>query len=57
LIRRIVNFLQDEKTENSSGNVKSKNEGSFISRPIEPEYDTKRVPLDPRVPDKAIMIS
>jgi hypothetical protein len=57
LIRRIVNCLQDEKTENSSGNVKSKNEGSFISRPIEPEYDTKRVPLDPRVPDKAIMIS
>jgi hypothetical protein len=52
-----VNCLQDEKTENSSGDVKSKNEGSLISRPIEPECETKRVPLDPRVLDKAVMIS
>jgi hypothetical protein len=49
--------LQDEKAENGSGDVKSMNEGSFASRPIEPECETKRVPLDPRVPDKAVMIS
>jgi hypothetical protein len=52
-----VNCLQDEKTENSSGDVKRKNEGSLISRPIEPECETKRVALDPRVLDKAAMIS
>jgi hypothetical protein len=52
-----VYCLQDEKIENSSGDVKSKNEGSLISRPIEPECETKRVPLDPRVLDKAVMIS
>jgi hypothetical protein len=52
-----VNCMQDEKAENSSGGVKSKNEGSFISKPIELECETKRVPLDPRVPDKAVMIS
>jgi hypothetical protein len=41
-----VNRLQDEKAESGSGDVKSKNEGTFISRPIEPECETKRVPLD-----------
>jgi hypothetical protein len=54
---RNVNCLQDEKAENCNGDVKSKNEDSFSSRPIEPECETKRVPLDPRVPDKAVMIS
>jgi hypothetical protein len=52
-----VNYLQDEKAENCNGDAKSKNEGSFTSRPIEPECETKRVPLDARVPDKAVMIS
>jgi hypothetical protein len=52
-----VNYLQDEKEENGSGGIKSKCEGSFASRPIEPEYETKKVPLDPRISDKAVMIS
>jgi hypothetical protein len=30
---------------------------SSASMPIEPECETKRVPLDPRVPDKAVTIS
>jgi hypothetical protein len=54
---RSVNCLQDEKAENGSGNVKSKNKGTFINRLIELECKTKRVPLDPRVPDKAVMVS
>jgi hypothetical protein len=54
---RIVNCLKDEKVENGNDDAKSKNEGSFTSRPIEPECETKRVPLDPRVPDKVVMIS
>jgi hypothetical protein len=49
--------LQDEKAENGSGDIKAKSEGSFTSRPIKQECETKRVPLDPRVPDKAVMIS
>jgi hypothetical protein len=52
-----VNCLQDEKAESGSGNVIIKNEGSFVRRLIEPECETKRVPLDPRVSDKAVMIS
>jgi hypothetical protein len=32
-------------------------EGNSASCPTEPECDTKRVPLDPRVPDKAVRIS
>jgi hypothetical protein len=46
-----------KKEENGRGDVKSKNEGSFASRPIRPVCETKRVPLDPRVSDKAVMIS
>jgi hypothetical protein len=34
-----------------------KNEGSFGSKPIEPECEIKKVPLDPRVPDKIVTIS
>jgi hypothetical protein len=49
--------LQDKKAENCNGTAKSKNEDSFASRPIKPECKTRRVPLDPRVPDKAVMIS
>jgi hypothetical protein len=52
-----VNCLQDEKAENSNGNTKSKNKDSFTSKPIELECESKRVPLDPRVPDKVVMIS
>jgi hypothetical protein len=54
---RNVNYLQDEKAKNGKGSLKSKNEGSIISRPIEPKCEIKKVPLDPRVPDKAVMIS
>jgi hypothetical protein len=50
---RNINCLQDEKTENDSADVKSKSDGSFARRPIEPECEIKRVPLDPRLPDKA----
>jgi hypothetical protein len=32
LHHRNVNCLQDEKVENGSGDIKRKNEGSFISR-------------------------
>jgi hypothetical protein len=52
-----VNCLQDERTENCIGVAESKSEGNFASRLIEPECETKRVPLDPRVPDKTVMIS
>jgi hypothetical protein len=54
---RNVNYLQDEKAENNSINTRNENEGRSASRPIEPECDTKRVLLDPRVPDKAVMIT
>jgi hypothetical protein len=54
---RNVNCLQDEKAENCNGDVKSKNEGNFASRLIKLEWETKRVPLDPTVPDKAVMTS
>jgi hypothetical protein len=55
--RRNVNCLQDEKAHGYNSITRKENEGSFASRPIEPECETKRVPLDPRVPDKTIMIS
>jgi hypothetical protein len=54
---RNVNCLQDEKAQGCSSITRKENEGSFASRPIEPECETKRVPLDPRVPDKTVMIS
>jgi hypothetical protein len=53
---RNVNCLQDEKAE-SSNIARDENEGSSTDRPIVPECDTKRVSLDLRVPDKAMMIS
>jgi hypothetical protein len=52
-----VNCLQDEKAENYSSIAKNENEGSPASSPIEPKCETKRVPLDPRVPDITVMIS
>jgi hypothetical protein len=54
---RNVNCLQDEKVENYSSIARNENKGNSASRPIEPECETKRVSLNPRVPDKAVMIS
>jgi hypothetical protein len=54
---RNVNCLQDEKAENGSNTAKGMNEGTFAGRPIEPECGTRKVPLDPRVSDKPVMIS
>jgi hypothetical protein len=54
---RNMNCLQDKKVENYRSATKSISKGSLASRPIEPECETKRVPLDPRVPDKTVMIS
>jgi hypothetical protein len=51
------NCLQDEKAQGCSSIIRKENEGSFASMPTELECETKRVPLDPRVPDKTIMIS
>jgi hypothetical protein len=45
------------REENGSSTAKRMNEGTFASRPIKPECETRKVPLDPRVPDKAVMIS
>jgi hypothetical protein len=52
-----MNCLQDEKAQNGSNTAKGMNEGTFDGRPIEPECETRKVPLDPRVLDKAVMIS
>jgi hypothetical protein len=54
---RNANYLWDEKAKNSSSIARNENEGSSASQPIELECDTKRVTRDPRVPDKAAMIS
>jgi hypothetical protein len=55
---RNINCLQDEKLESTNDASANKNKESFVDKPtIEPEYEIKRVPLDPRVPDKTIMIS
>jgi hypothetical protein len=52
-----VNCLQDDKAENGSKTAKRMNEGTFTDRPIEPECETKKVLLEPRVADKVVMIS
>jgi hypothetical protein len=54
---RNVNCLQDEKIEDHSSIANRQNEGSFGSRPIEPECEIKIVPVDLRVPNKMVMIS
>jgi hypothetical protein len=51
-----VNCLQDENAENDSNIARNQNEGNSAGRPIEPKCETKRVPLELRVPDKAVMI-
>jgi hypothetical protein len=54
---RNVNYLQEE-AEGQQDTSTTKSEPTIISKPsIEPECETKRVPLDPRVPDKVVMIS
>jgi hypothetical protein len=55
---RNVNYLLDKKTESCNDTSTTKNIEGFISKPsIEPECETKRVPLDPGVPNKTMMIS
>jgi hypothetical protein len=55
---RNVNCLQDEKSESANDASANKSKESFTDKPtIEPECETKRVSLDPRVPDKTVMIS
>jgi hypothetical protein len=50
---RNVNCFQDEQIESNT----KQDESSFGSRPIEPEWEIKRVPLDLRVPNKTVTIS
>jgi hypothetical protein len=52
-----VNCLQDQKAENGNMTATRTNEGTFTNRSIKPECETRKVPIDPRVPDKAMMIS
>jgi hypothetical protein len=55
---RNVNCLQDEKSESTNDTIANKNKESFADKPtIKPECETKRAPLDPRMPDKTVMIS
>jgi hypothetical protein len=51
-----VNYLQDIRVESDSSNPKNENGDSSASRLIEPEGEPTRVPLDPRVLDKIVMI-
>jgi hypothetical protein len=54
---RNVNCLQDEKSERANGASANKSKENFVDKPaIELECEIKRVPLDPRVPDKIVMI-
>jgi hypothetical protein len=56
--QRNINCLQDEKSEITNDASANKNKGSFADKlAIEPECEIKRVPLDPRVPNKTVMIS
>jgi hypothetical protein len=41
----------------AAASQRKENEGSFASRTTKPKCETKRVLLDPRVPDKTVMIS
>jgi hypothetical protein len=53
-----VNCLQEEEAEGRQDTSTLKSEASIMSKPaIEPECEIKRVPLDPRVPDKIVIIS
>jgi hypothetical protein len=57
LSHRNVNYLQDEKSENTNDAINKSNESFTDKHAIEPECEIKRVLLDPRVPDKTVMIS
>jgi hypothetical protein len=50
--QRNVNCLQDEKIESCNDS-----EGPISKLAIEPKCETTRVPLDPRVPYRTVMIS
>jgi hypothetical protein len=55
---RNINCLQEEEAEGQQDTSTTKSEATIIVKPaIEPECQTKRVLLDPKVPDKAVMIS
>jgi hypothetical protein len=55
---RNVNCLQDEKSESASDASVAKSKVSLTEKPtIEPECETKRVLIDPRVSDKIVIIS
>jgi hypothetical protein len=55
---RNVNCFQGEETEGHYNTRTSKSEASIITKSaIESECETKRDSLDPRVPDRTVMIS
>jgi hypothetical protein len=50
--------LQEEETEGCYNTSTDKSKASIVTKPaIELECETKRVPLDPRVPNRTLMIS
>jgi hypothetical protein len=49
--------LSAERVESNNSNPKDENRDTSASRSIEPEGEPKRVSLDPRVPDKTVIIS
>jgi hypothetical protein len=54
---RIVNYLQEDETEGHHNASTTKSEASTVSKTvIELGCETKRIPLDPRVPGRTIMI-
>jgi hypothetical protein len=55
---RNVNCLQEEEAEGRHDTSTPKSKASIVSKPaINQECEIKRVSLDPRVPDKTVMIS
>jgi hypothetical protein len=55
---RNINYLQNEKAESCNDTSTTRSREGFASKPaIEPECETKRVLLDPRVLDRIVMIS
>jgi hypothetical protein len=54
---RNINFLQEE-AKGGQDTSTTKSEATIINKSaIEPNCETKRILLDPRVPDKVVMIS
>jgi hypothetical protein len=55
---RNVNCMQEEEAKSRQDTSITKNETRIVCKPvIEPECEIKRVPLGPRVSDKAVMIA